>query len=564
MRILRRHDITRIRVLTVVGVLTLGALLVRLALFDLGAGDSMFHPHGYCYLWQPGLVAAHVISDSLIGLSYVAISLTLMYLVRRGRRHLPFSWIFVAFGGFIIACGATHLMEVWTLWTPVFWLSADLKILTAVASVTTAIVLPPLVPKVLQVIQEAEVSDQRRVALERAHADLERRVDERTAELRAALHRAEEANRAKESFLAMVSHELRTPLNAILGWSQMLQDAREDTPLIDRGLTVIGRNARIQAQLVEDLLGVSRMGSGMLRLDLEPVDLVRIVGEAVEVVRPGAEAREVTISVSAEPGALPMLADARRLQQVAWNLLSNAVKFTPSGGRVDVRVTRKDRLAILLVRDTGVGIEPGFLPRVFDTFSQQDESTTRSQQGLGLGLAITRHLVALHGGAIEARSDGPGTGSSFEVRLPLAAQEGLPPASPAEPRAVRLDGVAVLVVDDEPDARETFTAILERAGAVVVTAASVDEALDLLARETVKVDLVLSDLAMPGRDGFEFVRHLRHTSRADLRRLPAVAVSACAREQDRARAVGAGFQNHLAKPVTPAQLIQAVAAALGR
>jgi signal transduction histidine kinase/CheY-like chemotaxis protein len=563
MRILRRPDITRLRILTVVGLVTLGALLVRLALFDFAAGDSLFHPHGYCYLWQPGLVAAHVISDGLIGLAYIAISLTLIYLVRRARRHLPFSWVFVAFGGFIIACGATHLMEVWTLWSPMFWLSADLKIITAVASVTTAIVLPPLVPKVLAVIQEAGVSDQRRQALERAHAELERRVEERTAELRTALQRAEEANRAKESFLAMVSHELRTPLNAILGWSQMLQGARDDAALVDRGLEVIDRNARVQAQLVEDLLDVSRVGAGTLRLEVEPVDLVRAVHQAVEVVRPAADAREVSVVVEADPPSLPMLADPRRLQQIAWNLLSNAVKFTPAGGRVEVRLWRRDRLAVLRVTDTGIGIEPGFLPRVFDAFSQQDESTTRTHQGLGLGLSITRHLVALHGGTIEARSEGPGTGASFEVRLPLtAAPEAA--AEPDPPRAIRLDGVVVLVVDDEPDARETFTAILERAGASVIAMASVDEAIGFVEGTSTPVDLLVSDLAMPGRDGFELVRRLRQSARADRRRLPAVAVSAYARDQDRVAAIDAGFQNHLAKPVTPAHLVQAVAAAVGR
>jgi signal transduction histidine kinase/CheY-like chemotaxis protein len=564
MSILKRADVTRIHVLTAVGTLTLAAVLVRLALFDFAAGSSMFHPHGYCYLWQPGLVAAHVISDGLIGLAYVAISLTLIYLVRRARRHLPFSWIFVAFGGFIIACGATHLMEVWTLWSPMFWLSADIKIITAVASVTTAIVLPPLVPKVLRVIDEAELSGQRREALERAHAELERRVEQRTAELRAALQRAEDANRAKESFLAMVSHELRTPLNAILGWSQMLQDARGDGALVTRGLEVIDRNARAQTQLVEDLLDVSRMDAGTLRLDVEPVDLVRAVRDAVEVVRPASEARELTIAVTADPPSLPMLADPRRLQQIAWNLLSNAVKFTPPGGRIEVRVSRRDRSALLQVSDTGVGIEPGFLPRVFNAFSQQDDSTTRSHPGLGLGLSITRHLVALHGGSIEAASDGPGTGARFDVRLPLTSVHGVEAPSRPEPRDIRLDGVVVLLVDDEPDARETFETIFERAGASVITAASVDDALAVIESGAARLDLIVSDLAMPGRDGFELVRLLRQSTRADRRAVPAVAVSAQAREQDRAEALRAGFQNHLAKPVTPGQLVQAAAAAIGR
>jgi CheY-like chemotaxis protein len=284
----------------------------------------------------------------------------------------------------------------------------------------------------------------------------------------------------------------------------------------------------------------------------------------VEVVRPASEARELTIAVTADPPSLPMLADPRRLQQIAWNLLSNAVKFTPPGGRIEVRVSRRDRSALLQVSDTGVGIEPGFLPRVFNAFSQQDDSTTRSHPGLGLGLSITRHLVALHGGSIEAASDGPGTGARFDVRLPLTSVHGVEAPSRPEPRDIRLDGVVVLLVDDEPDARETFETIFERAGASVITAASVDDALAVIESGAARLDLIVSDLAMPGRDGFELVRLLRQSTRADRRAVPAVAVSAQAREQDRAEALRAGFQNHLAKPVTPGQLVQAAAAAIGR
>jgi signal transduction histidine kinase len=260
-------------------------LLARLALFDFAPRSALFHPHGYCYLWQPHLVAAHVISDGLIGLSYVGISASLIYLVWRARHQLPFSWVFVAFGVFIVACGATHFMEIWTLWTPAYWLSADVKIITAVASVATAVVLPPLIPKVLGIIDAARLSDERRVALEQARAELERRVQERTADLQRALARAEEANRLKDAFLATVSHELRTPLNAVVGWTRILRQAQTDPQTLERGLSVIDRNAQMEVRLVEDLLDVSRMSRGTLRVEFAPMDLVKVIADAVEVIR---------------------------------------------------------------------------------------------------------------------------------------------------------------------------------------------------------------------------------------------------------------------------------------
>ena len=420
MAVLTGTDVTRVRVITALGLTTLAAVLVRLALYDYSPGSEMFHPHGYCYLWEPKLVGAHVISDGLIGLSYVAISVTLIYLVRRARQHLPFSWMFVAFGGFIIACGATHFVEIWTLWTPVFWLAADVKLITAVASVATAMLLPPLVPRVLTIVSEARLSEERRVALEEAHAALEQRVAERTAELQAALERAEQANRAREAFLSTVSHELRTPLNAILGWSRMLTKAPRDADFVARGLAVIDRNARTQAQLVDDLLDVSRITSGTLRLQQERVDLTRPLRDAVEVVRPSADAKRVAISVHVPAEPVVVVGDATRLQQVAWNVLSNAVKFTPEGGAVSVGVKTTATAAVIEVADTGIGIDPAFMPRLFERFSQGDESATRSYQGLGIGLAIAQHIVQLHGGTIAAHSEGPGRGATFRIAIPLA------------------------------------------------------------------------------------------------------------------------------------------------
>ena len=563
MTLLTAPDRTRIRLLTYLGLVTLAGLLVRLALFDVGEGSGLYHPHGYCYLWQRDLVATHVVSDMLIGLSYVSISLTLIYLVRRARRHLPFSWMFVAFGAFIIACGATHFMEVWTLWSPVFWLSADVKIITAIASVVTAVLLPPLVPKVLGVVQEAAVSEERRRALEHARAELEERVDQRTRELREALQQAEAANRAKEAFLPTVSHELRTPLNAILGWSGMLQD-RQDPAFVRHGLTVIDRNARRQAQLVEDMLDISRVTSGTLRLTVAPVALARVVEEAVDSAAPAAAAKGVQLSWSADAPELAVQGDARRLQQIAWNLIGNAVKFTPAGGQVRVRVRREEDSAVLDVQDTGIGLDTAYEPELFRPFSQQDPTPTRAFQGLGLGLAITKHLVELHGGTIAASSEGPGTGAIFRVRLPAltapaADRSADPVSSDGAGPPVRLDAIRILLVDDEPDARETIALMLTQAGATVTTAGSADEALGLLHGER-RFDLLLSDLAMPHDDGLELIRRIRSSSGARFRELPAVALTAYAREEDRSRALEAGFHSHVAKPVTSAQLLRALAA----
>ena len=564
MTLFTRQERGRLQTITALGLVTLAAVLLRLAFYDYSPGSEFFHPHGYCYLWQPALVSAHVVSDALIGLSYVAISLTLIFLVRSARQHLPFSWMFVAFGGFIIACGATHFVEIWTLWTPLFWLAADVKIITAAASVLTAVLLPPLVPKVLQVVAAARVSDERRIALEDAHAEMERRVEERTRELRSALERAEDANRMKEAFLSTVSHELRTPLNAILGWSSMLTRKDPNPALLARGLSVIERNAWAQVQLVEDLLDISRMTAGTLRLELQPTDLAGVVRDAVDVVRPSAEAKHVSMQLAMDSAArLVVLGDARRLQQVLWNLLSNAVKFTPDGGRVEIGAMRRHGRVVVEVRDTGIGIDPSFLPKLFDRFSQADPSSTRSHHGLGIGLAIARHLVELHGGDLRAESAGEGKGATFTLELPVRENMVLASArTDGAEQNPRLDAVRVLVVDDEPDAREMLGTILEEAGALVTTADSADAALHQLSGGD--FDVVLSDVAMPARDGLTLVRELRASNDQRLQTIPAIAVSAYARREDQERALRAGFQLHITKPVAPGDLIQGIAAILPR
>jgi signal transduction histidine kinase len=468
--------------------------------------------------------------------------------------------MFVAFGGFIIACGATHLMEVWTLWQPLFWLSADVKIVTAAASVATAVALPPLVPKVLTLIGDARLSQERARELTRAHAELERRVEERTRDLLQALERAEQANRAKETFLATVSHELRTPLNAILGWADILhQQPRRD--LIERALPVIRRNAAAQARVIDDLLDVSSIEAGKMRIEPQPTDFRVVVDNALDAIRPSADAKNVQLHSSGDESLAFVHGDPARLQQIVWNLLSNAVKFSFPGGVVRVRCVTDARLVRLDVSDDGIGIDPAFLPRIFDQFAQADPSTTRGHMGLGLGLAIVRHLVELQGGKVRAFSEGLGRGARLAVELPryTLAVEGGAHQGPVEAPSLR--GLRVLVVDDDADSRETIAGILEAVGASIVLAESASTGLQRLLQHD--VDVIVSDVAMPHRDGIAFIEDVRRLSHDVKRAVPAIALTALARDDDRRRVLAAGFQAHASKPVSADQLVRCVAAVLG-
>ena len=370
---------------------------------------------------------------------------------------------------------------------------------------------------------------------------------------------AQEANRTKDEFLGTVSHELRTPLTAILGWAHILRKKRRDDPELGRGLAIIERNAKTQAQIIEDILDVSRIISGKLRIDLKPLDVRPSLRAALDVVRPGAEAREIKLELEIADELGEVLADADRLQQVVWNLLSNAVKFTPKGGTITVRAERVGSSAKISVRDTGKGIAPEFLPHVFERFQQADSSTSRAHAGLGLGLSIVRHIVELHGGAVRAESAGRGKGATFSVEVPLHVA-----AAPGEGRASvpllpadgpRLDGMRVLVVDDEPDARELIAMVLADQGATVTTAASAEEAMLSLVRAP--PDVLVSDIGMPGEDGYALIRRVR-ALKEDVSRLPAIALTAYARADDARKAFLAGFHMHVAKPVEPKTLVGVV------
>ena len=395
----------------------------------------------------------------------------------------------------------------------------------------------------------------------RLHHRLQQELEDRKQSLareHIARAEAESANRMKDEFLATVSHELRTPLNAILGWAHILRAGTPDEATVARGVEVIERNAQTQAQLVGDILDASRVITGSLRLTRGPVDLAAVINTATDSVRLTAEAKRIELVVVLDPAARQISGDASRLQQMVWNLLSNAIKFTSPGGRVEIRLVRTDGYAQIQVTDTGEGIAPQFLPFIFDRFRQADSTITRRHGGLGLGLAIVRHLAELHEGTVHAESAGQGYGSAFTIRLPLGAgTEAAPPADSAAPGgAAPLQGVQLLVVDDDQDALDMLSMLLAEAGASVRTATSAAEALALL--RWIRPDVLLSDLAMPDEDGYSLIRSLRTIERQSGRRTPAVALTAYVRVQDRARAVDAGFDVFVEKPVDPEELLSVI------
>ena len=383
---------------------------------------------------------------------------------------------------------------------------------------------------------------------------------------------AREADRLKDEFLAVLSHELRTPLNAIVGYARLLRGGVLSGEKAQRGLETLERNATALTQIVEDVLDISRIVSGKIRLDVQPVELPLVVHNAVATVQPAADAKGIRIQTVVDPGAGAVSGDPDRLQQVVWNLLSNAVKFTPKHGRVQVRVERVNSHVELAVSDTGAGISAEFLPHVFERFRQADATTTRQAGGLGLGLSIVRHIVEMHGGSVEAASDGEGRGATFRVRLPTMIVHAGGLKEPREhPRSEKsaplaalgdLAGVRVMAVDDEDDALGLLRAVLEAAGAHVETLSSAGAALDRVG--DVKPHALVVDLGMPEIDGFEFITRLRASANPDVRDIPAAALTAFARSEDRTKALLCGFEMHLAKPVDPGELVASVATLVRR
>ncbi|MEG3911695.1 ATP-binding protein [Microcoleus sp. w1-18aA5] len=559
--------------------------------------SNNFIPHGHCYLWKPELVWLHITSDALTTLAYYSVAFAIVYFTNE-RKDLPAHTVMLLVGFFFIfsLCGTTHLMEIVTLWHPIYWVSGLIKAVTGVWSFYTfTFLLIPLIPVALDAPSPAQLAltnqelEESRRRIQAINVELEQRVQERTAQLEASnrtkdelLMReqiiradAEAANRAKDEFLSILSHELRTPLNAILGWSTMLRQKNLSEDKVARALETIERNAKSQAQLIEDILDVSRIITGKLRLRVRPVNLVPVIESAIESVQLAAEAKSIRLQSVLDSEAGPLLGDADRLQQVVWNLLSNALKFTPKDGRVQISLQRVNSHVEITVSDTGAGISSDFLPFVFDRFSQHDSTTTRSYGGLGLGLAIVRQLVELHGGTVTVVSPGIGQGTTFTVKLPVMIIH-LPPSAPEPLNSIgeahgrfqaspTLEGLQILVVEDEADALELLSTILEKYGAGVMAVASVKEALTIIETATDhSPDVLVSDIGMPDEDGYSLIHKLRQLEAQRGGRLPAIALTAYARNDDRQQALLAGFQMHLTKPVDAAELVAVVASLTGR
>ncbi|MEH1823961.1 MAG: ATP-binding protein [Nostoc sp.] len=696
--------------------------------------SESFIPHGHCYLWQTNLVWLHILSDSLIALAYYSIPATLFYFVRK-REDLPFDWIFLLFIAFIVACGTTHLIEIWTLWHPIYWVSGFVKAVTATISFITAINLVYLVPQALafpspaqleQANQELQTQITERLRVEKElrkyQNHLEEMVAVRTNEITktneqlqqeilerqrileilrqseeryrylaeaipqlvwttkpngecdffnqnwcdytgltleqslgsgwlAALHpddvqradkvwsdavknstiynneyrfkrasdgsyrwqlarglplkdeqgfvvkwfgtctdiheqkqileerahlleleqiaraKAETANRIKDEFLAVLSHELRTPLNAILGWSKLLQTRRLDQTKTSEALATIERNANLQVQLIEDLLDISRILQGKLTLNITKINLESTILSALQTMQLAAETKLIEVNTAFEPDVGQIMGDSTRLQQVVWNLLSNAIKFTPRGGKVEVRLEKADGYAQIIVSDTGKGINADFLPYVFDYFRQADSTSTRNFGGLGLGLAIVRNIIEMHGGIVQADSQGEGKGAIFTVSLPLLP-DAIPKLSDEQnglallaPNSLPLTGIRVLVVNDDTDSRDFVAFVLEQDGAFVIAVSSANEALQTLAE--IKPDVLVSDISMPDIDGYMLINQVRTLTPEQGGQIPAIALTAFARNDDQQEALNAGFQMHVPKPLNPEELIAAIIKLMG-
>lgn len=543
-----------------------GAVLALLAtgvFFIPGIGPSLlqtngFAPHGVCILWQPNLLWFHVTNDILIGASYVAIAGSLAYLVYRGRRDLPFHWVLLAFGLFIVSCGSTHFMEAWTFWTPLYWLSGYTKLITAIASVTTAIALPPIVPRILRLVDDARVSNERKLQLETANAEL--------AQLNA---RLAQLDTLKSQLFANVSHELRTPLTLILGPVEHLLAVA--APEQQRDLQTIQRNAQMLQRHVDDLLDVARLEAGRLELQRTPIDLSRLAQMTAEYFSTAAEGRHVALQIAA-PAELPINADAHQLQRVLVNLLGNALKFTPDGGTVRIAVGAANGSALITIDDSGPGIPPAQRETIFERFRQGDGGTTRRYGGTGLGLTIARELITLHGGTLSVDTSDLG-GARFTISLPFSTSTPAPIGDPLARLNPPIDATVIdphqpealdagvtpeqpterphiLIVEDNAAIRRFLFETL--AGHYRVTTAA-----DGIAGEQQALaempDLIISDVMMPNMSGDQLVAKLR--TYPQLEQTAIVMLTARADADLRLRLLQSGAQDYLLKPFSTAELL---------
>ncbi|WP_202924919.1 ATP-binding protein [Myxacorys almedinensis] len=544
---------------------------------------SGFIPHGHCYLWKPGLVWLHVISDSLIALAYVAISATLAYLVYKTRQEIPFHWMFLAFGSFIIACASTHFMDVWTLWHPTYWLSGALKVVTAIASVVTAVVLPALVPKALALVESAKLSEERRSHLETANHKLE-----------AFNQQLKEADQIKTQFFANVSHELRTPLALILGPTEKLLKFKNLSQEQRYNLELVDRNARLLLKQVNDLLDISKLEAGKMTLNYTQVDLAQLVRLTAANFDGLAQEKQIAFAIEA-PESLPAQVDAAKVQRILLNLISNAFKFTPNGGTIRCRLERSTipsthspglddspslaaqiHRAILSVEDSGSGVPVGLRKTIFERFSQGEGGTTRRFGGTGLGLAIAKEFVELQGGTISV-SNAPAGGAQFTVELPLPPFDVSFNASVAAPPAVLGQGEEVasllveelrtvnlindpdpelapekplvLVVEDNPEMNRFITTMLATEYRTA-TASNGQEGLEQAI--ALHPDLIVSDVMMPYLSGDQLVQQIRTHSELDT--IPVVMLTAKADDELRVQLLRQGAQDYLMKPFSAEEL----------
>jgi signal transduction histidine kinase len=558
MQVLRRAQLRQY------GVVLLVTLLATLLLWPgwvrAFLASDLAMPHGTCYLWNPSLILLHVSADTLIGLSYVAISITLCYLVYRARRDIPFTWVFVAFGLFIVACGGTHFMEVWTVWFADYWLSGYVKVVTAIASVATALVLPPLVPKTLELVARAKLADERQAQLEAAHV-----------ELASLYERLKELDQLKTQFFANVSHELRTPLALILGPTERVLAEEPLEARARRDLEVVARNARTLLKHVNDLLDVSKLEAGRMGMEYAEADLARLLRLAASNFEGLAREREISFAVDA-PDSLPIQADAGKLQRVFLNLLSNAFKFTPAGGRVRCALRREGERAVAEFHDSGPGVRRELRAAIFERFRQGDGDATRRFGGTGLGLSITKEFVELHGGTV-AVGDSPEGGALFAVTLPLAAPAGaeVRPAATESGEAAReaarqaldelrshveaaaveqqMNRPLVLVVEDN---QEMNRFVAETLADEYRVATAFDGEQGLRQALETRPDLILSDVMMPGVSGDQLVRLLRERSEFDA--VPVVMLTAKADDELRVRLLREGAQDYVMKPFSAEEL----------
>jgi signal transduction histidine kinase len=563
-------------------ILSAVALIGGAAVFFRGSVEDRFMPHAHCYLFNQKLMLLHGGSDLLIGLAYVSISATLTYLVFRARKDLPFHWMMLAFALFIVACGGTHFMEVWTLRAenPCYWMSGWVKLVTAIASVGTAMLLPPLVPKVLSILRSAQAAEQRRLEQEEAYEELRelykmatqpvprkepllqaepgagdlatmaREVTVHARQLERAKDDAVSANLAKDHFLAVLSHELRTPLTPALAAASGLESAEHiGEGELREALGIIRRNIELEARLVDDLLDLTRISRGKLEVHLSTIDLHETIRHAANMCSKSAQEKGTQLTLELKAPVHFAHGDAARLAQVFWNLLLNAMKFTPAEGRITVSTSNPapNRFRVE-VADTGIGIAPEMLARIFEPFQQGEEADARRYGGLGLGLSVAKGLVAAHGGTIVAHSAGRNCGATFVIELATAVPPATPEAANGASREPRQQPrLRILLVEDHGDTRRVLERLLTRWGHEVRCASTVAHAIE--AAEDFDADLLLSDIGLPDGTGIDLLGKLR--SRRDIK---AIAMSGYGMETDLTETRHAGFAEHLIKPVSAERL----------